>query len=342
MKKHWFKFTLLALTLVLAVVVWGLLDTLWTNMEAFEAASEIGAITEYFDNFAQGDYETAVKTSGFVFDEKNTQEDYIRYLRETYGSDFSDLRFAGSDGEVPGQKAYRIYNGDTRLGSVTLIPVEGQKRNWKVISDVELSPELTVTAPSFVTVLANGLPQTPNEESAVNHPDFADLTEHITVPQTVTYTVGGYLYTPVITGAVEGYPCVVTEKENNREITVSVPEEKKAEIEGYMTDFSQLYARYVTEDASFAALKPKMLQGTEFYEKVRTFYSGWYTTHTGYEFRNLQITDVVMADENHFSGTIQFDHVIFRGKKEDVFPSHYRLSFTCKDGQWLLADLKIV
>ncbi len=342
MKKHWFKFSLLALALVLGVVVWGLLDTLWNSMEEFEASSEIGAVTEYFNRFASGDYETAAKTCDFPFNEKNTQEDYIRYLKETYGNDFSDLRFAGSDGETPGEKEYRIYDGDTRLGAVRLVPVEGQARKWKVISLVEYAPALTVTAPAFVTVMADGVPQTPVAESAVNHPDFADLTDHITVPQKVTYTVEGYLYAPVITAAAEGYSCVVTETEGDFEVTVPVSAEAKAEFEGYMTDFSQLYARYVTEDASFSALKPKMLQGTEFYEKVRTFYSGWYTTHTGYEFRNVEITDVIMADGDNFSGTIRFDHVIFRGAKEDIFPSHYRLSFTKVEGKWLLADLKIV
>jgi hypothetical protein len=56
-KKHWFKLTLLALAAILGVVVWGLLDTLWHNMEEFEAASETGAITEYFAHLQAENYE---------------------------------------------------------------------------------------------------------------------------------------------------------------------------------------------------------------------------------------------------------------------------------------------
>ncbi len=341
MKKHWFKFTLLALALVCAVAIWGLLDTLWNSMEEFESASEIGAVTEYFSRFAQGDYQTAADAGEFVFDDKNSKEDYIQYLKDTFGSEFSDLRFAGSDGQTPGEKEYRIYNGDTRLGEVRLVPVEGQARKWKVIPLVEYAPSITVTAPSFITVFADGLPQIPNENSGVIHPDFASLAENITVPTQVTYTMEGYLYAPSITASAEGYPGTLTMTENEGVVTVSVPEEKMEEYQAYMTDFAKLYARFISEDASFGNLKPLLLQGTVFYESVRTFYNGWYTTHTGYEFRNLEISDMIMADENNFSGTIQFDYVVFRGQKEHVFPSHYRLSFTQSEGKWLLADLNM-
>lgn len=344
MRKHWFKLVLLSLALILGVVVWGLLDTLWDNMVQYEAKSEIGAVTEYFNRFASGDYDTAVQTSGFAFDEKNSKEDYIQYLKDTFGSDFSDLRFAGRDGDVAGEKIYRIYTGNDPLGSVRLIPVEGQDRNWKVISEVEYADTVTVVAPAFVSVSANGTHLANDGKSGVTHEDFTDLEQVIAVPQKTTYTLDGYLYAPEIAGvAPDGTICSKTIAEDGTvELSVPVSEGDKGNFETLMTDFSKLYARFISEDATFASLKSKMLQGTEFYESVRTFYNGWYTTHTGYEFRNLEISDIIRPDENTFAGNIKFDYVVFRGTKEYVYPSSYRLSFCFSDGKWLLADLKML
>ena len=343
MKKHWFKLALLSLALVLGIVVWALLDTLWHNMEAYEAASEIGAVTEYFDRLAQGDYHTAAETSGFVFDEKNSKEDYIRYLKETFGNDFSDLRFAGRESEREGEKIYRIYSGDTPLGEVFLIPVTGQERNWKAVAAVEYAPALTVTAPSTVTVSANGV-AVPSSETTASHEDFNGVADLFEIPLQATYTLDQYLYTPEITGvAYDGTPCTVTKQEDGT-VALKVPAQdgKVTEYEAVMEDFSKLYACYIAKDTTFAALKVKMDSSTPFYEALRTFSNYWYTTHTGYEFRNWQFSEIECPAEGYFSGTVRFDHAVFWMGKENVYPSAYRLSFRQQDGAWLLVDMKIL
>jgi hypothetical protein len=194
-----------------------------------------------------------------------------------------------------------------------------------------------------VQLSVNGVLQTPDQNSTETHEDFTGLEEKIQVPTKVTYTLKKYLYAPEISAvASDGTVCTKTVEDNGSvKITVPVAEKDKATFEGLMTDFSKLYARYVSKDATFKMLKPKMVQGTDFYESVRTFYNGWYIDHTGYEFRDLTITDVIRPDENTFVGNIKFDYVVFRGKKEYVYPSAYRLSFYCSNGQWLLADMKI-
>ena len=343
MKKHWFKIALISLVAILTVVVWGLLDTLWNSMEEYEAKSEIGAVTEYFKNFEEGNYETAAQTSGFSFDEKNSKEDYIQYLKDTFGSDFSDLRFAGRDGDVDGEKLYRIYSGNTPLGSVRLIPTEDQKRNWKAVAEVKYADSMTVMAPSFVQVSANGEILTADIGLTVTHEDFVKLEQKIQVPTKETYTLKDYLYAPELSAsAPDGTECIKTVAEDGTiHFTVPVAEKDKATFEGLMTDFSKLYANYITKDATFKMLKPKMLQGTEFYESVRTFYNGWYIDHTRYEFWDMEISDIIRPDENTFVGNIKFDYLIFRGTKEYKYPSAYRLAFCYSNGQWLLADMKI-
>lgn len=343
MKKYWFQLLLLSLALVLGVAVWGVLNSLWKNLEQYEASSEIGAVSEYFRRFSQGDYETVVQMSGFSFDDKNTKEDYIQYLKDTFGTDFSDLRFAGRDSHVAGEKEYRVYSGNTPLGSVRLVPVQGGARNWNVIAEVNYSDPVKVVAPSYVQVAVNGRLQPPDADSTVTNVDFADLEGTIQVPTQVTYTLDGYLYAPEVRGtAPDGTVCIQGEPADGTvSLFVPVSETDREQFESLVTEFSKNYARFISKDASFASLKTKMLAGTEFYESARTFYNGWYTPHTGHEFRDVTVSDLIRTDENTFVGNIKFDYVVFRGTQEYVYPSSYRLSFCCSDGEWLLADLTI-
>lgn len=345
MKKHWFKFVLLALVCILSVAVWGLLDTLWNSMVEYEAASEIGAVTEYFERFAQGDYDTAADTCGMEFTEKVPREDYIRYLQETFGSDFSDLRFAGRDGDKAGEKLYRIYSGNTALGTVRLIPVTGQSRNWHVVSEVEYADPILVNAPETVTVTANGIPvKLPEDAPKTPDEDFKLLEQVLTVPQRVSYTVEGYLYAPVIAGtAPDGTPCLSAVDENGT-IVLTVPptEAQAAEYETVMKDFATVYACFIAKDAAFGKVAAKMDRNTPFYEAVRTFSNYWYNTHNGYEFRNWQISEMVRPADGLFAGTIRFDHVVFWKGEEKIYHSAYRLCFRQVNGVWLLVDLKMI
>ncbi|MBQ1965313.1 MAG: hypothetical protein II348_01400 [Clostridia bacterium] len=339
-KKHWFKLTLLALAAILGVVVWGLLDTLWHNMEEFEAASETGAITEYFAHLQAENYEPIFESSGFEFNEKNTREDYVKYLQDSFGTDFSDLRFAGRDSEVAGEKIYRIYSGNTPLGEVNLIPQDGD-RNWRVSAVVKYADPITLTAPSHVTVYANGVAQTGGEAFA--NPDFKDTGTAFEVPQQVTYPVEGYLYAPKLSGtAANGTPCAVKTDEETGECTMFVApsEVQRAEYEAVMKEFSQLYACYIAKDSSFARLRVKMDTSTPFYKAMSTFSNYWYNEHSGYEFRNWELFDIECSADGFFSGSVKFDHIVFWRGEEKNYASSYRLSFRQVNGQWLLVDLK--
>ncbi len=339
MKKHWFKWTLLALAAILTVVVWGVLDTLWHSLEEYEANSEVGAVSEYFSRFSNGDYETAAETSGISFDGKITKEDYIRYLKETFGTDLSNLRYAGRESDVAGEKIYRIYSGNTALGEVNLAPIEGD-RKWNVTACLKYQDPVTVTAPAGVTVSANGVVQT--SEVSASDPHFKGVESVFDVPQQVTYTLDGYLYAPQISGvASDGTVCsLVTDDEGNSALTVPPSEEQKAEYETLMQDFSKLYACYIAKDTTFARLRAKMDASTPFYESVRTFSNYWYNTHSGYEFRNWELFDIECTGEGFFSGSVKFDHVVFWRGEEKIYPSSFRLSFRQVKGTWLLVDLK--
>lgn len=341
MRKHWFKFLLLGLVLVFGIGIWVTLDLLWDAMVRFEAASEIGAVTEYFDRFAQGDYDTAADTSEFPFDEKATREDYIEYLKTTFGSEFSTLRFAGTDGEIEGEKLYGIYADSRFLGNVRLIPSQGE-RQWHVVAVVEYADPVTVIAPACVQVFANGVAATPLPDvQPIADEDFVPLANLVEAPNKVTYRFEGYLFTPVLTAVTpDGTACASSKAEDGTVTFVASPSEGEREaLTVLMSDFATTYAAWIAKDAKFYQLQPMLDRSTKFYRDLTEFVNYWYTDHDGAEFRNVVVSDLSRPADGLFAGTISFDHVVFYEGQEMIYESKYRLIFRQVNGQWLLANL---
>lgn len=344
-KKHWFKFLLLFVAIVCAAVVWYLLDSLWVSMENYERAAESGAVQAYFDHFAAGDYDTAADTSGFPFTDKAPKEDYIRRLKDIFGSDFSNLRFAGRDGEVEGEKLYNIYAGSTLLGSVRLIPESFEGRDWKVIAIMDYAEPVSAVAPSYVTVSVNGVTATPlSDVPPVEDADFVPMSYLVTVPTRVSYRFEGYLYTPSVAAVgPDGTACNLKTDENGTlQFTLPTSAEQTEAVKTMMQEFSLAYSRWIATDGNFNAVKPYLDRTTTFYKDLTEFVNYWFTDHDGYDFRNIEITDLSRPAEGLLAGTIRFDHIIVYKGEERVYETSYRLLYRQVNDQWLLIGLTIL
>lgn len=346
-KKHWFKLLLLLIAIGCGLCVWQLLDTLWYKMVDYEYASESGAVAAYFDRFAQGDYDTAADTSGFPFTDRAPREDYIRYLKETFGSDFSRLRFAGRDGENEGERLYNIYNESTLLGTLRLIPTELEGRAWTPIALVEYADPVTVVLPAYAGVTVNG--EAPRGEDLVDTPpledeDFKPLAYLVTVPTKVTYRFEGYLYSPEIAASAPDGTACRKEIAEDGTIVFTVPEaaDQTEAITAMMSDFSLGYARWIAKDGNFSAIRGFLDRSTTFYKDLLEFNNYWFTAHDGYEFRNVKASEFSRPAEGLLAGTFSFDHVVFYKGEEVVYPTKYRLLYRNVDGNWLLAGLTIL
>ncbi len=340
MKNRWFKITLLVFTLLCVLVSCVLLHFLWSAMVDFEAASEIGAIGEYFDNFARGDYSAAAETSGFPFDEKSTKEEYISYLKSVFGSDFSDLRFSETESNVSGEKLYAIYNGMDYLGDVRLIPQQGQSRNWRVVAVTQYADPLLLEVPDFVTVSANGIVQIPLPGETPVMTEFSSLTDYPNLPCKVSYRLEGYLFSPEISfQSPNGTDCITAREEDGKICVSVIPTgSREQQCRNLLVEFSQVYARYISRDADLEELAEKLKQDTALYESILSYDTKYVISHTGYEFRNVEVSDVIWGGD-YFVGTVQFDYIVFRGKTEYAYPSQYRLTFAKEQGHWVVVDM---
>ncbi|MBQ1965248.1 MAG: hypothetical protein II348_01055 [Clostridia bacterium] len=340
MRKHWFKITLLVFASVCTVVACVFLGLLWNAMEAFEANSEIGAMDAYFSRFSVGDYTTAAETSDFPFDEKSTKEEYIRFLKAEFGSEFSDFRFSESMNDGSEEKLYTVYRGAERLGEVRLIPQQGEDRNWRVVAVTRYADPLVVEAPNYVTVFANGTEQTPPPGEHPVLKEFESLTQYPDLPRTVTYRLEGYLFPPEISlKSPQGTTCATVEGEDGKLLVSVTPDGiLSQQCWNLLVDFSKLYARYISRDAELEELTVKLKQNTPLYESILSYDTKYVISHTGYEFRDLQVSDVVWGN-NYLSGTVTFDYIVFRGKTEFKYPSQYHLLLAKEQGRWVVVDM---
>ena len=82
----------------------------------------------------------------------------------------------------------------------------------------------------------------------------------------------------------------------------------------------------------------KLKPDTPLYESILSYDTKYVISHTGYEFRDLQVSDVVWA-EKYLSGTVCFDYIVFRGKTEFKYPSQYHLILAKEQGRWFVVDM---
>ena len=347
-KSRWFGWVLLGLLVISLIAVGLVLNELWRGLVAYEASSSDGALNRYFQRFAEGDYETAARESGFPFDEKATESDYIVLLKNTFGDDFSNLRYAEQTGGTEQEKEFNVYAGNVKKGKVRVRHRKHREANgddaWSVCAVVEYQPPFTVTAPEFVSVRVNGVNQTPDGGDPIPYTEFEALPDPSMIPCRRTYRVEGYLLPPLVTGVTpDGYACRVTyDEQGNAAVDAVAGGEQERLFSRRMTEFSTLYARYLAKDAKFPELRPYLETGTPFYKDLTGFNPYWFTAHSGYEFRNVQVSPIIRTAEDLFFGTVSLDQVIFYKGEERIYHAEYRLVFRLVDGEWLLNDLRIL
>ena len=253
-----------------------------------------------------------------------------------------------SRSEPGAENSYLLTADGEAFARVALAPDGGKGllgfQKWKA-DGVELlwqlTQEYTVTAPRQASVTLNGQPLSPDDGQTGVLEGYAGLPEDMPAPELVTWTVktAGQ---PQLEGSMEGSgPCRVDWQDSAATLSLPASEQLQQEIAPLAEEFSQYYARFITQDAGFGQLSGYLLQGTEFYTSLTQFYNGWYVTHDSYRFSNLELSDYQMYSPDHLSCRVKFDYSVFRGAKEYPFPSSYILYYQNTDSGWKLANLVI-
>ena len=340
-KKHRFPlfYAILVGCVVLALILTHVLARQLTGyLTEYEAVQPGHLAEDIFDTYFKG---------GIRFADLLEKTDYELSPFETEGQLETYLGTLAADGEPELQRVsaesddyrrYVVMAGDTKVAAFNLrrgdaleFSLFGHKfhkilwlfeaNTWS-LDRMELfwsaGESATVKAPLGSTVKLNGV--TVSDAYLSGEPEITDSCAHM--PDGVqglvyvTYKIDGLLYQPYVTVTDRTGRAIPAVSDENGHYTAQV--QNDASLEASMRDYVlravEAYACYMQEDMSRADIKPYFDTSSAFYESiVTTTRVVW--SHDGYEFQNETIGDFYAYDENTFSCSVGFTHVLFKGSK---------------------------
>lgn len=341
----YFSFTAILLAAAAAglVILWGFLEEYEQSQEyhvtdAVTAELNSGDLTKIFEGLD-------IKISPY-----ETQEALRKQISERLSGEFSCTKSAKYTTEDA--PAYLLRCGGDTVGVLTLkkqgtTPKYGMDTYaYGGISGVtaDLSRHARVTLPSTCTFTVNGISPDGEfftEERIPEAKRFGDL---LTAEPTMrTYAFGGLMNPPdirIYDKNGNSLPVTLENDVYSAALPITDPE-TAAQAEDFAYEFARLYNQFISNDIEFYKLKPYMVRDTEFYKNISGFMPQYYGAHSGFEFRNKEITETVRYDDRCYSVSLEYDHVVLTYSQEHVYHVSYTVYAVNTDEGWRVVDLVI-
>lgn len=139
---------------------------------------------------------------------------------------------------------------------------------------------------------------------------------------------------------------------NGKESTLVFDEESQMYVEqiGYdefddtkktlLENAVQTYAKYMTLDSSLYNVRKYFDSKSQTYTYIRTADTWCYTPHIGYEFKDIEFSELYQYDENTFSARYKCNHYVYRTKNDHfLFPLDLTLYFKNIGGTFYAYDM---
>lgn len=349
-KRHTFSIVLLAFFTVLmflSVCVW---DYTWNRLEKYEATNIKRAEEDITEKFRLNKTDEILDEKAVEYDRFNRREDYMKYMLETFGSDYTGAELVkgrtGEDGTVQ----YEIYLGNVKFAEYSAVPVSGGN-GWNCVP-ADLNDELFVKnhsvkiiVPEGAEVLANGTVLGKEFISAEKYEihGYDGLDDKTLIPCFTVYDTGKIFISEPEVRAFDknGRELAIADGEKDLQALIALPEPdgaQLAEIKSAAEKSALTYAMYITQDTSFEPLKQYLVPDSELYRRIKGFYHDWYRDHTT-TYDNVVFSDIVMYDEEHFSLHIEFDYHVNIGYRTNDYAVAYTMCLIKLDGEWKIAGM---
>jgi len=139
---------------------------------------------------------------------------------------------------------------------------------------------------------------------------------------------------------------------NGKESTLIFDEEKQMFVEqiGYdefddtkkalLENAVQTYAKYMTLDSSLYNVRKYFDSTSKTYTYIRTADTWCYTPHIGFEFKDIEFSELYQYDENTFSARYKCNHYVYRTQTDHfLFPLDLTLYFKNINGTFYAYDM---
>lgn len=303
----------------------------------YEENTPEGSIRSYLKLVEKEKYEEIYKESKLVFAQFNKKEDYISYLKEYYNNkDLANAKFIKQSYSNEEFLYYNINNEDNELiSTVQLKEIDNKYHvrtltsiwnfDFDVVDNIQFSINDLIVDDGYIT-----------EKDTVSNA-FANMNNTKDVAKVTRYHLDNFVNIPTIE-VLDDSNIAVKDVIKDQFYIGYVPENKK-EYEEILLKMAQTYSKYITEDEKFYNLRKLLLKTTKFYQDISTFNNGWFSVHDSIEFRDIEIYDIVLLDENSFIGTVKYDYDVIAKNKIQTYPIVYQMMFIKEKDTWLCTNL---
>lgn len=314
-------FVLLAAVLSAAAVGLG---QLWQFLSHYEA-SQIYHVTDAVEKqLNSGDRSLLYAAADPDISPYEDEEMLRRQIDERFPGDFSlrkNLRKSTKD--VP---VYTVMCGEDAVAFLTM------KQSGKdALYDLALySPDsvtgivpvknerVTLSYPTGATPFINGTALLPDEAiSAEPIAEAEEFGEYLAeIPEMYSCTVDGLMFPPQVEFR-DGSGNTLDAVQTGDSYSCPCPGasgEFADDAAEFAMEFSQMYSRYIANDAYFSSLSGYVPADTKLYHDLQTYEGQFYTYHTGYDFTEEKTLRVTQYSESCFAVRVSYVHNVYYGE----------------------------
>lgn len=340
-------YALLSLGL-LALMGYGLWH-LWNLLDAFQKGQPDAAVTRVIEKIS-ADKMAYFDKLEFVpneFEDRSYAESYFEELMSGAITFSRNGKLSNDE-----QTVYSLKKDGKNIANLTVKP-DGADLGYGyreyVETDIEFGKVTTgsysVIAPNDAAVYCNGkevdkkfITARGKEYEGKEH--FFGKVDH--TPYEVSYTIEGFIKEPLFTAKDKNGNEL--EFKDGKFSAVPIKDEKVGEA---ALEFSKSYSKYIERDDTFMNLSNRLVPDTELYENLRSFNNSWPYIHSGYDFKDIKISDPLFYTENAAMVNVKFDFVLY-GVAYEISQDnelHQAVNHTVylikTDNEWKVIDLEI-
>lgn len=316
------------------------LGYLWFWLARYEARSPQGAIRSYLKLVEKRKFDKIYDNNVAYFQELNSEDSVTAYLisiydnRQTWGMTTSLIE---SD---ENRRIYNVYYEKMNICQLELVKPE-KSPVWQVRT-VNKNGTYQFDSLNQAGFKINGtsIQDHFNSIGASSPAAYADLGLDEKLPDVTRYSISGFIWYPIVEADDPNNTAVIDHSVNTVYIGPKATDEQYAEFAQKIQDTAFAYSQYITKDGTFNNLNQHLYPNTTFYKNMAGFNNQWFSSHNTFEYRNINVHDVMPLGENAFIGSISYDYIVSSSSVTKTYSNSYQLLFIRNSkGVWKLINL---
>ncbi len=292
-------------------------------------------IAEIMQNIENGEYGDIYETTQSLYPSLDSKSAYLERLQEILNTgDPADLHAEPvSIGDE--ERTYQLVNGDTLLGTLTLINDNG---TWKPAFRITGNKSYTVEVPSGMSLMSNGNPIGSEylKESGKEASNFFQVSDSSIIPTVDIYQFDGLIGEPDL-NSNEGYAMIQDVLSGNWLLGKEITDEA---VTAEMVEAAKLIAMYPAQDTALANVTAVSDTSSAWYQKYVTLQNYWFTAHNTMEITNETIKAIAQSDDTAVAH-ISFDYFADNGEVNRTWHCGYQLTFRRSGDRYLVCGTEL-